>query len=168
MHIPAENMIGDPSGGFRTFLKTLVGGRIAIAALAVGTAEGAYDRALKYSTEREAFGKSIYKFQPISFKLADMATKIEAAKLLVYHAAWLKDQGVEMLKEASMAKLYASEVAMDVTTEAIQVLGGYGYVKEYDVERYFRDAKVLEIGEGTSEIQRIVISREIIKNVLNL
>jgi len=168
MHIPAENMMGDPSGGFRTFLKTLVGGRIAIAALAVGTAEGAYERALKYSTEREAFGKPIYKFQPISFKLADMATKIEAAKLLVYHAAWLKDQGKEMLKEASMAKLYSSEVAMDITTEAIQVLGGYGYVKEYDVERYFRDAKVLEIGEGTSEIQRIVISREIIKNVLNL
>jgi alkylation response protein AidB-like acyl-CoA dehydrogenase len=168
MHVPAENMLGDPSGGFRTFLKTLIGGRIAIAALAVGTAEGAYERALKYSTEREAFGKPIYKFQPISFKLADMATKIEAAKLLVYHAAWLKDQGVEILKEASMAKLYASDVAMDVTTEAIQVFGGYGYVKEYDVERYFRDAKVLEIGEGTSEIQRIVISREIIKNVLNL
>ncbi len=168
MYIPAENMMGDPSGGFRTFLKTLVGGRIAIAALAVGTAEGAYERALKYSTEREAFGKPIYKFQPISFKLADMATRIEAAKLLVYHAAWLKDQGAELLKEAAMAKLFASEIAMDVTTEAIQVLGGYGYVKEYDVERYFRDAKVLEIGEGTSEIQRIVISREIIKNTLNL
>ncbi len=168
MQVPAENMIGDPSDGFRTFLKTLVGGRIAIAALAVGTAEGAYERALKYSTEREAFGKPIYKFQPISFKLADMATKIEAAKLLVYHAAWLKDQGTEMLKEASMAKLYSSEVAMDITTEAIQILGGYGYVKEYDVERYFRDAKVLEIGEGTSEIQRIVISRAIIRNVLNL
>jgi len=168
MHIPAENMIGDPSDGFRTFLKTLVGGRISVAALAVGTAEGAYERALKYSTEREAFGKPIYKFQPISFKLADMATQIEAAKLLVYHAAWLKDQGVEMLKEAAMAKLFASEVAMDVTTEAIQVFGGYGYVKEYDVERYFRDAKVLEIGEGTSEIQRMVISRAIIRNTLNL
>lgn len=168
MRIPAENMIGDPSGGFRTFLKTLVGGRISVAALAVGTAEGAYERALKYSTEREAFGKPIYKFQSISFKLADMATQIEAAKLLVYHAAWLQDQGAEMLKEAAMAKLFASEVAMDVTTEAIQVFGGYGYVKEYDVERYFRDAKVLEIGEGTSEIQRIVISRKIIKNALNL
>ncbi len=168
MRVPAENMIGNPSGGFRTFLKTLVGGRISVAALAVGTAEGAYERALKYSTEREAFGKPIYKFQSISFKLADMATQIEAAKLLVYHAAWLKDQGAEMLKEAAMAKLFASEVAMDVTTEAIQVLGGYGYVKEYDVERYFRDAKVLEIGEGTSEIQRIVISRKIIKNALNL
>lgn len=168
MRVPAENMIGDPSDGFRTFLKTLVGGRISVAALAVGTAEGAYERALKYSTEREAFGKPIYKFQSISFKLADMATQIEAAKLLVYHAAWLKDQGVEMLKEAAMAKLFASEVAMDVTTEAIQIFGGYGYVKEYDVERYFRDAKVLEIGEGTSEIQRIVISRKIIKNALNL
>ena len=168
MRVPAENMIGDPSGGFRTFLKTLVGGRISVAALAVGTAEGAYERALKYSTEREAFGKPIYKFQSISFKLADMATQIEAAKLLVYHAAWLQDQGVEILKEAAMAKLFASEVAMDVTTEAIQVFGGYGYVKEYDVERYFRDAKVLEIGEGTSEIQRIVISRKIIKNALNL
>lgn len=168
MRVPAENMIGDPAGGFRTFLKTLVGGRISVAALAVGTAEGAYERALKYSTEREAFGKPIYKFQSISFKLADMATQIEAAKLLVYHAAWLQDQGAEMLKEAAMAKLFASEVAMDVTTEAIQVFGGYGYVKEYDVERYFRDAKVLEIGEGTSEIQRIVISRQIINNVLKL
>ena len=168
MRVPQENMIGKPSGGFRTFLKTLVGGRISVAALAVGTAEGAYERALKYSTEREAFGKPIYKFQSISFKLADMATQIEAAKLLVYHAAWLKDQGAEMLKEAAMAKLFASEVAMDVTTEAIQVFGGYGYVKEYDVERYFRDAKVLEIGEGTSEIQRIVISRKIIKNALKL
>lgn len=168
MRVPAENMIGDLAGGFRTFLKTLVGGRISVAALAVGTAEGAYERALKYSTEREAFGKPIYKFQSISFKLADMATQIEAAKLLVYHAAWLQDQGAEMLKEAAMAKLFASEVAMDVTTEAIQVFGGYGYVKEYDVERYFRDAKVLEIGEGTSEIQRIVISRQIINNVLKL
>jgi alkylation response protein AidB-like acyl-CoA dehydrogenase len=168
MRVPAENMIGNPSDGFRTFLKTLVGGRISVAALAVGTAEGAYERALKYSTEREAFGKPIYKFQSISFKLADMATQIEAAKLLVYHAAWLKDQGADILKEAAMAKLFASEVAMDVTTEAIQVFGGYGYVKEYDVERYFRDAKVLEIGEGTSEIQRIVISRKIIKNALNL
>ena len=168
MHVPAENMIGDPSTGFRTFLKTLVGGRISVAALAVGTAEGAYKKALQYSTEREAFGKPIYKFQPIGFKLADMATQIEAAKLLVYHAAWKKDQGMEVLKEAAMAKLFASEVAMDVTTEAIQVFGGYGYVREYDVERFFRDAKVLEIGEGTSEVQRMVISREIIKNALNV
>ena len=168
MKVPADNLIGEPTSGFSTFLKTLVGGRISVAALAVGTAEGAYERALKYSTEREAFGKPIYKFQPIGFKLADMATQIEAAKLLVYHAAWLKDQGGDMLKEAAMAKLFASEVAMDVTTEAIQVFGGYGYVREYDVERYFRDAKVLEIGEGTSEVQRMVISRAIVKNFLNL
>jgi len=168
MRVPANNMIGDPSTGFRTFLKTLIGGRISVAALAVGTAEGAYKKALQYSTEREAFGKPIYKFQPIGFKLADMATQIEAAKLLVFHAAWKKDQGEDVLKEAAMAKLFASEVAMDVTTEAIQVFGGYGYVREYDVERFFRDAKVLEIGEGTSEVQRMVISREIIKNALNV
>lgn len=168
IRIPANNMIGDEAAGFKTFLKTLTGGRISVAALAVGTAEGAYKKALQYSTEREAFGKPIYKFQPIGFKLADMATQIEAAKLLVYHAAWKKDQGEEVVKEAAMAKLYASEVAMDVTTEAIQVLGGYGYVREYDVERFFRDAKVLEIGEGTSEVQRMVISREIIKSALNI
>jgi alkylation response protein AidB-like acyl-CoA dehydrogenase len=167
MRIPTENMIGEPTSGFRTFLKTLVGGRISVGALAVGTAEGAYLKALKYATEREAFGKPIYRFQSVGFKLADMATRIEAAKLMVYHTAWLKDQGKEVLKEAAMAKLYASELAMDVTTEAIQVLGGYGYVREYDLERFFRDAKVLEIGEGTSEIQRIVISREIIKEIQN-
>jgi butyryl-CoA dehydrogenase len=167
MRIPAENMIGEPTSGFRTFLKTLVGGRISVGALAVGTAEGAYRKALNYATEREAFGKPIHRFQSVGFKLADMATRIEAAKLMVYHAAWLKDQGKEVLKEAAMAKLYASEVAMDVTTEAIQVFGGYGYVREYDVERFFRDAKVLEIGEGTSEIQRLVISREIIKEIQN-
>ncbi|MCK5582075.1 MAG: acyl-CoA dehydrogenase family protein, partial [Candidatus Omnitrophica bacterium] len=167
MRIPADNMIGEPTGGFRTFLKTLVGGRISVAALAVGTAEGAYLKALKYALEREAFGKPIHRFQSVSFKLADMATQIEAAKLLVYHAAWLKDQGQEVLKVAAMAKLFASELAMDVTTEAIQVFGGYGYVREYDVERFFRDAKVLEIGEGTSEIQRLVISREIIKEIQN-
>jgi alkylation response protein AidB-like acyl-CoA dehydrogenase len=168
MRIPAENMIGRPAEGFRTFLKTLIGGRISVAALAVGTAEGAYKKALAYSMEREAFGKSIHKFQAVSFKLADMATQIEAAKLLVYHVAWMKDQGKRVLKEAAMAKLFASEIAMDITTEAIQVHGGYGYVHEYDVERFFRDAKVLEIGEGTSEVQRIVIAREIIKEAQNL
>ena len=168
MRIPAENMIGRPAEGFRTFLKTLIGGRISIAALAVGTAEGAYKKALAYSMEREAFGKSIHKFQAVSFKLADMATQIEAAKLLVYHVAWMKDQGKRVLKEAAMAKLFASEIAMDITTEAIQVHGGYGYVHEYDVERFFRDAKVLEIGEGTSEVQRMVIAREIIKEAQNL
>jgi len=165
MRVPAENMLGTPAGGFKTFLKTLIGGRISIGALGVGTAEGAYLKALKYSTERIAFGKPIHKFQAVGFKLADMATEIEAAKLLVMHAAWLKDQGQDVTKEAAMAKLFASEVAMRTTTEAIQVLGGYGYVKEYDVERFFRDAKVLEIGEGTSEVQRMVIAREILKSI---
>ncbi len=164
MVVPANTMLGKPEDGFKTFLKTLVGGRISVAALAVGTAEGTYLRALQYSTERKAFGKKIHRFQSIGFKLADMATQIEAAKLLVFHAAWMKDQGKEVTKEAAMAKLFASEVAMDATTDAIQIHGGYGYVREYDVERFFRDAKVLEIGEGTSEIQRLVISREIIKN----
>ena len=166
MKVPVENMLGNPKEGFKMFLKTLTGGRISVGALAVGTAEGAYKKALKYSTERKAFGREIYKFQPIGFKLADMATRIEAAKLLVFHSAWMKDQGKDVIKEAAMAKLFASEVAMDVTTEAIQIYGGYGYVAEYDVERFFRDAKVLEIGEGTSEVQRLVISREIIKDVL--
>jgi len=165
MVVPANSMLGKPEDGFKTFLKTLVGGRISVAALAVGTAEGAYLRALQYSTERKAFGKKIHRFQSIGFKLADMATQIEAAKLLVFHAAWMKDQGKDVTKEAAMAKLFASEVAMDATTDAIQIHGGYGYVREYDVERFFRDAKVLEIGEGTSEIQRLVISREIIKSV---
>ena len=166
MKVPVENMLGNPKEGFKTFLKTLIGGRISVGALAVGTAEGAYKKALKYSTERKAFGREIYKFQSIGFKLADMATQIEAAKLLVFNSAWMKDQGKDVTKEAAMAKLFASEVAMDVTTEAIQIFGGYGYVAEYDVERFFRDAKVLEIGEGTSEVQRLVISREIIKDVL--
>ena len=166
MKVPVENMLGNPKEGFKTFLKTLIGGRISVGALAVGTAEGAYKKALKYSTERKAFGREIYKFQSIGFKLADMATQIEAAKLLVFNSAWMKDQGKDVIKEAAMAKLFASEVAMDVTTEAIQIYGGYGYVAEYDVERFFRDAKVLEIGEGTSEVQRLVISREIIKDIL--
>ncbi|MFH1850901.1 MAG: acyl-CoA dehydrogenase family protein [Candidatus Neomarinimicrobiota bacterium] len=167
MRVPAENMLGNPSGGFKTFMKTLTGGRISIGALGVGTAEGAYLKALKYSTERQAFGQPISKFQAVSFKLATMATEIEAAKLLVFHAAWLKDQGHGVIKEAAMAKLFASEMAMRATTEAIQILGGYGYVKEYDVERFFRDAKVLEIGEGSSEVQRLIIAREILKTVLN-
>jgi hypothetical protein len=165
MKIPAENMIGNPEDGFKTFLKTLSGGRISIGALSVGTAEGAYLKALNYACERDAFGKEIYQFQSVGFKLADMATRIEASKLLVFHSAWMKDQGQDVMKEAAMAKLYASECAMDVTTDAIQIHGGYGYVKEYDVERFFRDAKVLEIGEGTSEIQRLIISKEIVKSV---
>ena len=165
MRVPASAMLGSPQDGFKTFMKTLISGRIAIGALSVGTALGAYEIALKYSTEREAFGKPIHKFQSVGFKLADMATEIEASKLLVYHAAWMKDQGLPVSKKAAMAKLFASEVAMKTTTEAIQVHGGYGYVKEFDVERFFRDAKILEIGEGTSEIQRLIISREILKEV---
>ena len=165
MRVPAKSMIGNPRDGFKTFLKTLTAGRISIGALAVGTAEGAYLKALNYACEREAFGKEIHRFQSVGFKLADMATQIEAAKLLVYHAAWLKDKGNDVVKEAAMAKLFASECAMDITTDAIQIHGGYGYVKEYDVERFFRDAKVLEIGEGTSEIQRLIISKEIVNSV---
>jgi alkylation response protein AidB-like acyl-CoA dehydrogenase len=163
MIIPKDSILGSPSKGFKQFLKTLVGGRITIGALSLGTAQGAYELALKYSKERDAFGKKINNFQAVSFKLADMATSIEASKHLVYHAAWLKDQNQPVTKEAAMAKLYASETAMRVCTEAIQIHGGYGYIKEYDVERFFRDAKILEIGEGTSEIQRIIISRNILK-----
>ena len=164
LKVPPEAMLGQVADGFKFFLKTLTSGRISIGALSIGTALGAYENALQYATEREAFGKPIYKFQSIGFKLADMATEIEAAKLMVYHAAWLKDKGMDFTKQAAMAKLFASEMAMKSTTEAIQVLGGYGYVKEYDVERFFRDAKVLEIGEGTSEVQRIIITREILKD----
>ena len=165
MFIPKENVLGSPSKGFKQFLKTLTGGRITIGSLALGTAQGAYQRALLYSKEREAFGKEINKFQGVSFKLADMATQIQAAKHLVYHAAYKKDNGQDVIKEAAMAKLFSSEMCMKVTTEAIQVFGGYGYIKEYDVERFFRDSKILEIGEGTSEIQRIIISREILSNI---
>ena len=165
MRISASSILGTPGEGFKTFMKTLTSGRVSLGALSVGTAVGAYERALAYSKEREAFGKSINKFQSVGFKLADMATKIEASKLLVYHSAWMKDQGLDITKEAAMAKLFASETAMEVTTEAIQVLGGYGYVRDYGVERFFRDAKILEIGEGTSEIQRLIISREIIKDI---
>jgi len=168
MVIPASAMMGTPSDGFKAFLKTLTSGRIAIGALSVGTALGAYEKALHYSSEREAFGKPIHKFQSVSFKIADMATEIEASKLLVYHAAWMKDQGISVAKEAAMAKLFASEVAMKTTTEAIQVHGGYGYVKEFDVERFFRDAKVLEIGEGTSEIQRLIIFRELLNEISSI
>jgi len=164
MKIPKSAILGNPSKGFKQFLKTLTGGRITIGALGLGTAQGAYIHSLKYSKEREAFGKSISNFQGISFKLADMATQIEAAKHLVYHAAWKKDQGQSVIKEASMAKLFSSEMAMQVTTEAIQIFGGYGYIKEYDVERFFRDAKILEIGEGTSEIQRIIIAKQILES----
>tara|TARA_B100000945_G_scaffold317529_1_gene320559 strand:+ start:3488 stop:4648 length:1161 start_codon:yes stop_codon:yes gene_type:complete len=165
VRIHKSSILGDPKQGFKQFLRTLTSGRITIGALSLGTAQGAYNKALNYTYEREAFGKSINKFQGISFKLADMATEIEASRHLVYHAAILKDKNYSVIKEASMAKLFASETAMKVTTEAIQIFGGYGYIKEYDVERFFRDAKILEIGEGTSEIQRIIISREILNSI---
>lgn len=164
LRLPHEQLLGVPAEGFRTFLRTLTAGRISIGALSCGTAEGAYRAALAYSEEREAFGKPIHRFQSVGFKLADMATEIEASKLLVYQAAKKYDEGVNVIREAAMAKLFASETAMKTTTEAIQVFGGYGYIKDYPAERYFRDAKVLTIGEGTSEIQRIIILREILKS----
>jgi len=162
--VPKENRIGEDGFGFKFAMKTLAGGRIGIAAQALGIAGGAYELALAYSREREAFGKPIHKHQAIAFKLADMATEIEAAKMLVYRAAWLKDQGRNYDVASSMAKVYASEVAMRHTVEAVQVHGGYGFVKEYHVERLMRDAKITQIYEGTSEIQRIVISRSIMKD----
>ena len=168
MFIPKDNVLGSPSKGFKQFLKTLTGGRITIGSLALGTAQGAYQRALLYSKEREAFGKEINKFQGVSFKLADMATQIQAAKHLVYHAAYKKDNNEDISREAAMAKLFSSEMCMKVTTEAIQVFGGYGYIKEYDVERFFRDSKILEIGEGTSEVQRIIISRDILNSISSI
>lgn len=161
--VPAENRIGEEGFGFTYAMETLNGGRIGIASQALGIAAGAYELALGYSKERKTFGKPISQHQAIQFKLADMATQIEAARLLVYKAAWLKDQGEDYAHASAMAKLYASEVAMNVTIEAVQVHGGYGYVKEYHVERLMRDAKITQIYEGTSEIQRIVISRKILK-----
>lgn len=161
--VPVENRIGEEGFGFTFAMETLNGGRIGIAAQALGIAAGAYELSLAYSKERKAFGKPISQHQAIQFKLADMATQIEAARLLVYKAAWLKDQGEDYAHASAMAKLYASEVAMNVTIEAVQVHGGYGYVKEYHVERLMRDAKITQIYEGTSEIQRIVISRKILK-----
>ena len=161
--VPVQNRIGAEGFGFTFAMETLNGGRIGIAAQALGIASGAYELALAYSKERKAFGKPISQHQAIQFKLADMATQIEAARLLVYKAAWLKDEGKDYAQASAMAKLYASEVAMSVTVEAVQVHGGYGYVKEYHVERLMRDAKITQIYEGTSEIQRIVIARGILK-----
>ena len=157
--VPKENRIGEDGFGFKFAMKTLSGGRIGIAAQALGIAAGALELATKYAQQRRAFGKVIADHQAIAFMLADMATRVEAARLLVYKSAWLKDQGLPFDKESAMAKLYASETAMWVATQAVQVHGGYGYVKEYHVERLMRDAKITEIYEGTSEIQRVVISR---------
>lgn len=162
--VPKENRIGEDGFGFTFAMKTLSGGRIGIASQALGIASGAYELALKYSKERKAFGKEISQHQAIAFKLADMATNIDAARHLCLHAAWLKDQGQNFDKEGAMAKLFASRTAMDVTVEAVQVHGGYGYVKEYHVERLMRDAKITQIYEGTSEIQKIVISRSVLRD----
>ena len=161
--VPKENRLGTDGEGFKIAMKILDGGRIGIAAQALGIAGGAYELALAYSKEREAFGKPINQHQGVSFKLAQMATDIEAAKLMVYRAAWLKDEGLPYNTASAMAKLFASEVAMKTTIEAVQIHGGYGFVKEYHVERLMRDAKITQIYEGTSEIQQIVISRSVIQ-----
>ena len=161
--VPKENRIGEDGFGFKFAMKTLSGGRIGIAAQALGIASGAYELALNYSKERKAFGKPISEHQAISFKLADMATEIDAARLLCLRAAWMKDNGLNYDKEGAMAKVFSSETAMKTTTEAVQIHGGYGFVKEYHVERLMRDAKITQIYEGTSEIQRIVISRSLLK-----
>jgi alkylation response protein AidB-like acyl-CoA dehydrogenase len=164
MKVPKENRVGEDGFGFKFAMKTLSGGRIGIAAQALGIASGAYELALAYSKERQAFGKPIHQHQAIAFKLADMATEIEAARLLCLKAAQQKDSGENFDYASSMAKLFASKVAMDVTVEAVQVHGGYGFVKEYHVERLMRDAKITQIYEGTSEIQKVVISRTILKD----
>ncbi len=161
VRVPKENVLGDPKKGFKQFLYTLDGGRISIAALAVGIAQAAFEKALQYAKERVQFGHTISKFQSIQFKLADMAMEIELARNMVYKAAWLKDQGKPFTKEASFAKLFASEMGFRVCNQAIQIHGGYGYMKEYGVERHLRDIKLMEIGEGTSEIQRLVIARQL-------
>ena len=161
--VPKENRIGEDGFGFKFAMKTLAGGRIGIASQALGIASGAYELALAYSKQRKAFGKEIMHHQAIQFKLADMATRIEAARMLCLKAAWEKDNGIDYTLSSSMAKVFASETAMWTTTEAVQIHGGYGFVKEYHVERLMRDAKITQIYEGTSEVQRIVISRSILK-----
>ena len=166
VRVPKENLIGEDGFGFKFAMKTLSGGRIGIAAQALGIAAGACDLALDYAQQRNAFGKPIIKYQAISFKLAEMATDIEAARQLVYHAAQLKDQGLDYDLAGSMAKLYAADMAMKHTVEAVQIHGGYGYVREYHVERLMRDAKITQIYEGTSEIQKLVISRQVLKGQL--
>lgn len=165
--VPKENLLGTPGEGFINFLKTLDAGRIGIAALSLGIAEGAYEEALRYAGVRKQFGRAIGSFQGVHFQLADMALEIEAGTHLLYHAAWLKQTGKPFKKEAAMAKLFCSELAMRVTTKAVQVFGGYGYTTDYPVERMMRDAKVCEIGEGTSEIQRIVIARQILGDIVS-
>jgi butyryl-CoA dehydrogenase len=166
VEVPAENLLGAEGAGFNNFMKTLDAGRIGIASLSLGLAQGAFDLALQYAATRKQFGKAIAEFQGVQFQLSDMATELEAGRHLVYHAAWLSQHGRPFSKEAAMAKLFCSELAMRATIKAVQIHGGYGYTKEYPVERMMRDAKVGEIGEGTSEIQRIVIARQLLKDLV--
>ena len=163
--VPDGQLLGEEGMGFANAMEILDGGRISIAALAVGIAQGAFESAVRYSQERHQFGKPISEFQAIQFKLANMATQIDAARLLMYRAAWMKDNGKKTTKESSMAKLFASEISVNVCEEAIQVHGGYGYTKDYPPEKYWRDSKLCTIGEGTSEIQRLIIAREVLKQV---
>ncbi|WNC14568.1 acyl-CoA dehydrogenase [Brevibacillus brevis] len=163
VRVPAENLLGEEGQGFKIAMMTLDGGRNGIAAQALGIAQGAYEHALGYAKERNQFGKPIASLQAIQFKLADMATKIEASRLLTYQAAWLEDQGLPYGKASAMSKVFAGDTAMEVTTEAVQVFGGYGYTREYPVERFMRDAKITQIYEGTNEIQRVVISNYLLK-----
>lgn len=165
VEVPAENLLGEEGMGFVNFMRTLDSGRIGIAALSLGLAEGAFEAALAYAGERKQFGQAILSFQGVQFQLSDMATEIEAGKHLVYHATWLAQQGRPFGKEAAMAKLFCSELAMRATIKSVQILGGYGYTKDYPVERMMRDAKICEIGEGTSEIQRVVIARHLAREV---
>ena len=161
-HVPEENRLGEEGRGFRVAIGTIDGSRLFVSAQALGIAQAALDTSLRYARERQQFGQPIANFQAIQWMLADMATTIDAARLLTYRAAWIKDRGLPFMKESAMAKVFASEVAMAVTTKAIQILGGYGYVKDYPAERYFRDAKITEIYEGTSEMQRMTIARNIL------
>ncbi len=165
VEVPAENLLGKEGEGFKNFMRTLDAGRVGIAALSLGIAEGAFEQALKYANTRKQFGQTIASFQGIQFQLSDIAMEIEAGKHLMFHAAWLAQRGQPFAKEAAMAKLFCSELAMRATIKAIQVHGGYGYTKDYPVERMMRDAKICEIGEGTSEIQRIVIARHLLKEL---
>lgn len=167
VEVPVEQRLGPEGEGFVNFMKTLDSGRVGIAALSLGIAEGAFDHALRYAAVRQQFGQPIAGFQGVQFQLSDMATEIEAGRHLVYHAAWLAQQGLPFGKEASMAKLFCSEMAMRTTIKAVQIHGGYGYTREYPVERMMRDAKICEIGEGTSEIQRLVIARHLLRGLMD-
>jgi alkylation response protein AidB-like acyl-CoA dehydrogenase len=165
VEVPVENLLGEEGEGFTNFMRTLDSGRIGIAALSLGIAEGAFEQALRYASVRKQFGQAIAQFQGIQFQLSDMATEIEAGKHMVFHAAWLAQQGKPVAKIAAMAKLFCSELAMRTTIKAVQIHGGYGYTKDYPVERFMRDAKICEIGEGTSEIQRLVIARHLLRDL---